>query len=251
MVVPAFREAGRIGDTVASLRESLAPVDDEGGVEIVVVDDGSDDGTAAAAREAGADIVLELAVNRGKGAAVRAGIEASSGSVVAFTDADLAYPPHQIAGLLAVAESGADVVVGDRRIAGSVAVTRQPLLRLIGSQMIVRTARSMLGFGGRFDTQCGLKAFRRDVALDMAAASVVDRFAFDIELLHLAQRWHLDVRRVPVELINRPASSVRMVQDGLRLVLDMGRIRARSMRGGYPARGDARGRADRDGGRPE
>ena len=235
VVVPAYQEAERIGDAVASLRDALVDLSSDGGVEIVVVDDGSDDGTAAVAREAGADVVLEFAINRGKGAAVREGIRASSGSVVAFTDADLAYPPHQIAGLLAVVDAGADVVVGDRRLSGSVAMTRQPLMRRAGSRVVVRAARAMLGFGDRFDTQCGLKAFRREAALDLAEASVVARFAFDVELLFLAERWHLDVRRVPVQLVNRHASSVRLVHDGLRLVADMARVRARVLFGRYPA----------------
>jgi len=136
VVVPAYREAGRIGETVATLRSELAPVHHEGGVEIVVVDDGSDDGTAAAGRAAGADVVVEFPVNRGKGAAVRAGMRIASGSVVAFTDADLSYPPHQILGLLEEVEQGADAAVGDRRHPDSVAVTDASWLRRTGSRAV-------------------------------------------------------------------------------------------------------------------
>ncbi len=238
VVVPAYCEAERVGSTVAALREALSGFEDEGGVEIIVVDDGSGDGTAARARDAGADVVVEFAANRGKGAAVRAGILASSGSMVAFTDADLAYPPHQISGLLEVLEAGAEVVAGDRRHSGSVAVTPQPLLRRAGSRLVAAAARGVLGQRSGLDTQCGLKAFQRDAALDLARASVVDRFAFDVELLFLAERWRLDVRSVAVELVNRQGSSVRMVQDGLRLLLDMVRIRARALLGRYPRRGE-------------
>ncbi len=232
--MPAFCEAQRIGDTVVALGEALGEFERDGGVEIVVVDDGSGDSTAAAARRAGADVVVEFDVNRGKGAAVRAGIEASSGSVVAFTDADLAYAPHQIGGLLRVVEAGADIVVGDRRHSGSVALTNQSLLRTAGSWLVAAGVRGIVGLGSHLDTQCGLKAFRRDVALDLASASVVDRFAFDIELLFLAKRWQFDVRRVPVELVNRHGSSVRLVRDGLILLWDMTRIRIRALTGGYP-----------------
>ncbi|MYB04564.1 MAG: glycosyltransferase family 2 protein, partial [Acidimicrobiaceae bacterium] len=136
VVVPAYREAGRIGETVATLRSELAPVHHEGGVEIVVVDDGSDDGTAAAGRAAGADVVVEFPVNRGKGAAVRAGMRIASGSVVAFTDADLSYPPHQILGLLEEVEQGADAAVGDRRHPDSVAVTDASWLRRTRSRAV-------------------------------------------------------------------------------------------------------------------
>ena len=234
MVVPAYREAERIGATVASLREALAPVAARGGAEIVVVDDGSDDGTAEAARAAGADEVVELPDNRGKGAAVRAGMRASSGSVVAFTDADLAYPPRQLVGLLDTVEEGADVATGDRRHPDSVAVTKPPALRWAGSHIVVNALRWALRLGGHYDTQCGLKAFRRAAALELLEASVIDRFAFDIELLYLADRWGLTVREVPVEVVNSDTSSVRVVSDGVRLARDMGRIRVRAMLGRYP-----------------
>ena len=109
VVVPAYREAGRIGDTVTRLRAAV------GEAEVVVVDDGSEDGTAAAATAAGADQVLTHERNRGKGAAVRTGVLAGHGRTVAFTDADLSYPPEQLLRLVAEVEGGWDVVVGSRR----------------------------------------------------------------------------------------------------------------------------------------
>lgn len=234
VVVPAYREAERIGVTVAALRAALASVADDGGVEIVVVDDGSDDATADAARDAEADLVVELPVNRGKGAAVRAGVRAASGAVVAFTDADLAYSPHQLGPLLEQVEQGAQVVVGDRRHADSVAITSPSVLRRIGSRA-VGAVGWVLRLGAGRDTQCGLKAFRREAALDLVAASVVDRFAFDVEVLYLADRLGLDVREVPVEVVNRATSSVRVASDGWGLVIDMVRIRARAASGRYPS----------------
>ena len=235
VVVPAFREAGRIGDTVTALRAALAGVDASGGAEIVVVDDGSDDGTAGAARAAGADMVVELGVNRGKGEAVRAGMRASSGAVVAFTDADLAYSPEQLVGLLEEVERGADVVVGDRRHPDSMAVTDPSRLRSAGSR-IVAGARWLLRLSPGRDTQCGLKAFSREAALSLAGASVMDRFSMDVEILWLSDRLGLDVRELPVEVVNRQSSSVRVVSDGWELVLDMCRIRTRALLGRYPSK---------------
>src|SRR5436190_1785579 len=101
------------GVAVKAIRAQFDDLD--GGVEIVVVDDGSDDDTGDASRGAGADQVLVHPVNRGKGAAVRTGVLAANGRTIAFTDADLAYGPDQIAGLLAAVEAGADVVVGSRK----------------------------------------------------------------------------------------------------------------------------------------
>ena len=234
MVVPAYREAGRIGDTLAALRTALATVGASGGAEILVVDDGSDDGTAGAARAAGADIVVELGVNRGKGEAVRSGMRASSGRVVAFTDADLAYAPNQLVTLLDEVERGADLAVGDRRHPDSVAVTEPSRLRRAGS-LLVGLVRAMLRLGRGRDTQCGLKAFSRQAVEAVIDASVMDRFSFDIEVLYLADRLGLDVRQVPVEVVNSRASSVRVVSDGWELVLDMFRIRTRALLGRYPS----------------
>lgn len=239
VVVPAYREAGRIGDTVTALRAALAGIDDEGGAEIVVVDDGSDDGTADAARVAGADIVVEFGVNRGKGEAVRAGMRASSGDVVAFTDADLAYAPNQLIGLLDEVERGADLVVGDRRHPDSVVVTDPSKLRRTGS-LAMSLPRGLLRLGRGRDTQCGLKAFSRQAVDAVLDASVVDRFAFDVEVLFLADRLGMAVRRVPVVVANSGRSSVRAVSDGWELMLDMFRIRARALLGRYPRQSPSR-----------
>ncbi len=233
VVVPAYREAGRIGDTVRALRAALAGVDAEGGAEILVVDDGSDDGTADAAQAAGADIVVEFGVNRGKGEAVRAGMRASSGDVVAFTDADLAYAPSQLVGLLDEVERGADIAVGDRRHPDSVTVTAPSGLRRAGS-LVVGLVRGMLRLGRGRDTQCGLKAFSRRAVAALLEASVMDRFSFDVEVLFLADRLGMEVRQVSVEVVNSDVSSVRVVSDGWELVLDMFRIRARALLGRYP-----------------
>jgi dolichyl-phosphate beta-glucosyltransferase len=234
VIVPAYREAGRIGDTVAALRTVLAGVRADGGAEIVVVDDGSDDGTAAAARAAGADIVVEFGQNRGKGEAVRAGMRASSGEVVAFTDADLAYAPNQLVGLLEEVERGADMAVGDRRHPDSVAVTGLSWLRRTGS-LGVGLLRGLLGLGRGRDTQCGLKAFSSRAAGAVLDASVMDRFSFDVEVLFLADRLGMEVRQVPVEVVNSNVSSVRVFSDGWELVLDMCRIRTRALLGRYPS----------------
>lgn len=233
VVVPAYREAGRIGATVATLRAALASVHDDGGAEIVVVDDGSDDGTAAAARAAGADAVVEFPVNRGKGAALRAGMRIASGAVVAFTDADLAYAPDQLVGLLEEVERGADIAVGDRHHPESMAVGDPSASRRAGS-VVVDVLRRMLGLGRDYDTQCGLKAFARPAVSMVLDASVMDRFSFDIEVLFLADRLGMTVRQVPVVVVNSDVSTVRVVRDGWNLVLDMGRIRTRALLGRYP-----------------
>lgn len=234
VIVPTYREAGRIADTVAALRAALSGVDAAGGAEIVVVDDGSGDGTADAARAAGADVVVELSINRGKGEAVRSGMRACSGDVVAFTDADLAYAPNQLVTLLEEVERGADMAVGDRRHPDSLAVTTAPRLRRAGSALVGAVGELLRLSRGR-DTQCGLKAFSRPATDAVLEASVMDRFSFDIEALFVVDRLGMDVRRVPVEVVNSDVSSVRVVSDGWELMLDMCRIRVRALLGRYPS----------------
>jgi putative flippase GtrA len=232
VVVPAYREEGRIGSTIERLRRDLATVHDDGGVEIVVVDDGSADHTAAQARAAGADQVLVQPKNRGKGAAVRVGVLAASGRTVVFTDADLAYAPAQIITLLEQIESGWDVVVGNRRHVATSTLVRARRIREIGGRLVNLATHALL-LGQYRDTQCGLKAFRSDVARLIFSASQIDGFAFDVEIFHLIERHRLSLAEVPVTVENSERSTVKIVRDGLRLVVDIVRVRWWAREGRY------------------
>ena len=237
LVLPAFREVDRIGPTLERIRHELGPLvgDRREELEVLVVDDGSDDGTAEAAEAAGADRVVRMERNSGKGAAVRAGVRAATGSTIAFTDADLAYGPAQVAELLVLVEAGYDMVVGSRRHTDTRTLVRAGRLREAGGRLVNLATHALL-LGQYRDTQCGLKAFRADVARDLFNASTLDGFAFDVELFHLAERWRLSLAEVPVEVEHSERSTVRVVRDGARLITDLTRIRQRSRRGGYPDR---------------
>jgi len=233
VVVPAYEEEQRIAATIDSIRQALPEINHSGQLEIVVVDDGSRDKTSDAARRAGADLVVTQPRNRGKGAAVRAGIAASHGATVAFTDADLAYPPAQLTHLLDKVEAGWDSVIGDRYHPDTVTVTETSKLRSIGSRA-VNMATNILLLGNYRDTQCGCKAFRSDVARIVAGAGTIDGFAFDIEILHLIERYGLSLCEVPVEVVNSETSTVSALRDGLRVGRDIARIKRRARRGNYP-----------------
>jgi dolichyl-phosphate beta-glucosyltransferase len=235
--VPAYGEADRIGDTVRRLSEHLADVAADGGVEIVVVDDGSPDATADAALAAGAAQVVVQPHKRGKGAAVRAGVAAARGRTVVFTDADLAYGPDQIPPVLAAVEDGWDVAIGDRRHPSSTTLAPPSRLRAWGSRAVGWWGYAVL-LGSFRDTQCGLKGFRSDVARFLADRARVDGFAFDIELLHLVERHQLSLIEVPVAVTNSSRSTVRMARDTARLTIDLLRIRHWSAVGAYEADGD-------------
>jgi putative flippase GtrA len=230
VIVPAYEEEPRIAGTVEALRAALAPLG-AGATEVIVVDDGSTDGTAAAASAAGAEVV-RLPANRGKGGAVRAGMLAARGRTVAYTDADLAYPPEQLLLLVDRVEAGWDVVVGSRRHVDARTVVRTRRIRVLsGRAFNVLTALVLLG--GHRDTQCGLKAFRSDVAGILFRKGCLDGFAFDVELFHMAERYRLSVVEVPVELAETSGTTVRVLVDAVKMVRDLLRVRRRAGRGGY------------------
>lgn len=232
VVVPAYREAERVGSTIERLRRDLEAVHRDGGVEIVVVDDGSDDDTAAQARLAGADVVLVQPQNRGKGAAVRAGVLAASGRTVVFTDADLAYAPAQIVNVLARIEEGWDVVVGNRRHVATSTLVRARRIREIGGRLVNLATHALL-LGQYRDTQCGLKGFRSDVGRLIFSSTLIDGFAFDVEIFHLVERHRLSLAEIPVTVENSERSTVKVVRDGVRLLLDIVRVRWWAREGRY------------------
>lgn len=232
IVIPAYEEAQGIAATVGAVRAALSGLAASGGVEIVVVDDGSSDGTADAAVAAGADQVVVQAQNRGKGAAVRAGVAAARGRTIAFTDADLSYSPDQLLAAIARVEDGWDVAVGSRRHPDARALRGAGLVRDLGSRAINLVTTAVL-LSRPHDTQCGLKAFRSDVATVLFGLGRVDGFAFDIELLHLVERYELSLVEVPVQLESAGRSTVRLARDGLHLLRDVWRIRHWSATGTY------------------
>jgi putative flippase GtrA len=232
VVIPAFREADRIAETVAHVRAELSgPVGVED-LQIVVVDDGSDDDTADRAAAAGADLVLRRRPNQGKGAAVRAGMLAAEGRAVAFTDADLSYPPEQLLGFLAAIEDGWDVAVGSSQHEATMTVVRAGRLREVGGR-IVNVFTGIVLLGRYRDTQCGLKAMRSDVAELVFSRTHIDGFAFDVELFHLVERYRLTLTEVPVQVVNSSRSTVHVVRDAARLVRDLFRVRAFARLGDY------------------
>lgn len=227
VVLPAFGEEERVADSVTRVRQALAGID----VEIVVVDDGSPDATAARAEEAGARVV-RLGRNRGKGAAVRAGMLAAAGRTIAFTDVDLAYPPEQLRSLLAAVEDGWDVAVGNRWHPASEALARPSLLRRASSRFFNLLTAAVL-LGQYRDTQCGCKAFRADAARRVFGRTRLDGFAFDVEVLHLVERYRLSLTEVPVQVDDAGTSTVQVAKVAAGMVRDLFRVRRWGAEGLY------------------
>jgi putative flippase GtrA len=230
VVIPAYREVDRIKNTIERIRSELGPKIDND-LEVIVVDDGSKDGTEEAAGLA--DQLIVLPRNQGKGSALRNGVDKSNGRVVAFTDADLAYSPSQIFDLLVQVENGYDWVVGNRHHVDTRTIVRAGFIRGMGGRL-VNFATHLLLLGQYRDTQCGLKAFRSDVAKSLFSSSTINGFAFDVELFHLAERWRLSLSEISVEVEHSERTTVRVVQDGFRLLRDLIHVRRLASQGSYP-----------------
>lgn len=237
VVIPAFNQEEQIGETLMSIRRELYPLGAEGGFETIVVDDGSTDETASIARASLADHVLVLNANRGKGAALRTGVLSARGRTVAFLDADLSYSPDQLLVLLRKIEAGWDVAVGSRKHTKTSTLIRAGRLREVSGRLFNALTRALL-LGQYRDTQCGLKAFRSDVARLLFNRSRLDRFAFDVELFHLAERYRLSLTEVPVTVAHSETSSVRVVMDSLRMIRDVFLIRRWGGEGVYDLTAD-------------
>jgi len=230
VIIPAYREVDRIKNTIERIRSELgSKIDND--LEVIVVDDGSKDGTAEAAGLA--DQLIVLPGNQGKGSALRKGVDKSNGRVVAFTDADLAYSPSQIFNLLVEVENGYDWVVGNRHHADTRTIVKAGVIRGMGGRL-VNFATHLLLLGQYRDTQCGLKAFRSDVAKSLFSSSTINGFAFDVELFHLAERWRLSLSEISVEVEHSERTTVRVVQDGFRLLRDLIHVRRLASQGIYP-----------------
>ncbi len=230
VIIPAYREVDRIKNTIERIRSELGPKIDND-LEVIVVDDGSKDGTEEAAGLA--DQLIVLPRNQGKGSALRNGVDKSNGRVVAFTDADLAYSPSQIFDLLVQVENGYDWVVGNRHHTDTRTIVRAGFIRGMGGRL-VNFATHLLLLGQYRDTQCGLKAFRSDVAKSLFSSSTINGFAFDVELFHLAERWRLSLSEISVEVEHSERTTVRVVQDGFRLLRDLIHVRRLASQGSYP-----------------
>ena len=225
VVVPAFNEAQRIGPTLERILvyfERRSPP-----AEIVVVDDGSSDATAeVAARFTPRGVrLVRLPRNRGKGAALRAGVAATSGAAVLVTDADLSTPIEELERLEA-ALADAELVLGSRAVAGSRITRRQPWHREWMGRSFNRLIRT-LGVTSLHDTQCGFKLLRGDVARRLFAEQTVDRFAYDVELVWLARRRGFRVVEIGVAWHDSPASKVHPVRDAASMLIDVLRFRFR------------------------
>jgi glycosyltransferase involved in cell wall biosynthesis len=229
VVMPAFNSAGYLDENVAAVLEFLGRAGIAG--EVIVADDGSIDGSADSVRSAPNVQVLRLP-HRGKGAALRAGMLAATGEIRAFTDADLPYGLELLPLAISyIRERRYHAVVGDRTLPGS-AFENPGSLRTAVSSLASFAFRTLVT-GGIYDTQCGFKVFRGDVAGEIFRLSRIDGFAIDVEFLYLLLKYRLDIKRIPVRLQRNAPSSVRIVMDSAAALRDIAAIRLNWSTGRY------------------
>jgi len=236
IVVPAYSEALRIAKSLARIRRYLdaKPF----AAEVIVVDDGSLDDTAALVERAAQDWpalrLVRNGRNRGKGFSVRHGVLEARGHYVLFTDADLSAAIEQTDALIAALESvGADAAVGSRALQRELIGVHQGLLREWGGICFNWAVRLLTGLR-LHDTQCGLKLFRLDTTRRAFEYLKAERFGFDPELLFLVQRWGGRVLEIPVRWDNDPASKFSLYRDVTRSLLEVAAVRWRAWTGRYP-----------------
>jgi len=235
IIVPAYNEAERLG---SSLQRMLAYIEESRWAsEIIVVNDGSRDGTAAVVKEfAERNPIVRLIENpgnRGKGYSVRNGMMSASGQFLLFTDADLSSPIEEAPKLFAPIESGAaDVAIGSRYLQSELQMRKQPMHRRMLGRAFNLALRMILGLS-YVDTQCGFKAFNRKAVSAVFPNMKIERWGFDPEILFLAKRYGLRVVEVPVSWAHDHRSKISPLRDGTRMLGELMRVRMNSLSGKY------------------
>ena len=228
LVIPAYNESKIILNTIQTSSAKLVELTSS--YEILIVDDGSTDGTDILAENSGDSHVrlIHYAPNCGKGTAVRTGMLAAKGDIIICTDADLAYGVDVFGRILSqFAAIDTDIVVGTRSDVVGAYRNYPPLRQFVskGFRLVVR-----LFSGLKYDTQCGIKGYRRLAAQAIYRRCVINGFSFDIEALMWADRLGLTVSQLPVSVVNFRESKVHIIKDSYRMFFDLLRIRWRVRR---------------------
>ncbi len=234
IVIPAYNESARIEQTLSNV---MATVEAQGwDAEVLVIDDGSSDDTAAIVTRWAENFprlhLVQNPGNRGKGYSVRNGLLQAAGEIVMFTDADLSAPLEEADRLIEAIDSGADVAIGSRWMDRTRQTIHQPLYRQFFGRCFNWITRTVMGLPFK-DTQCGFKAFRRPAAQIVFRLQRIERWGFDPEILFIARKLRYTIREVPVTWGHDQRSRISYLKDGLKMLEEMGVIRINSLFGRY------------------
>jgi len=234
LIIPAYNEEQRLPRTLTKIQSFLKDQPYES--EVLVVENGSRDRTAAIAEEFSSLVRLLREPERGKGRAVRRGMVEASGDFRFICDADLSMPIEEVNRFLPPQLEEYDIAIASREIAGAVRHNEPAYRHWIGRifNLLVRT----MAVPGFQDTQCGFKCFTAEAAEALFPLQRIDGWTFDVELLYVALRLGYRVKEVPINWYYFPGSRVRMVRDSWLMLTDLFRIRSNWRRGLYqPATG--------------
>ena len=234
VIIPAYNEVGRLEKSLLLLSDYLRAHFDAS--EILVVDDGSRDGTFEMVQAVSEKLAvpvrgLRYAENRGKGFALKAGFAHADGELLLFTDADLSTPVEETARLVAALRDGADVAIGSRKMDGAHIQIHQPWLReKLGGVFTLLVRATLTNVS---DVTCGFKAFRAQAGKDLFSRLRLPDWSFDAELLYLVRRLGYRLAEVPVRWEDRTGTKVSLLRDALRSLWGLVQIRARAATGAY------------------
>jgi glycosyltransferase involved in cell wall biosynthesis len=230
IIIPAYNEAKRLPASLVKVREYLSASQWEF-AEVVVVDDGSADGTVQVARDAGVR-VLQNPGNRGKGYSVKHGMLEAKGEWTLFTDADLSSPIDEVEKLWSAAQrEGTQVAVGSRAVDRSLVGVHQPVLREAMGRVFNAAMRLATGLPYK-DTQCGFKLFETSAGREVFSRQQLDGFGFDVEVLFIAKKLGLRAVEVPVRWDNVEGTKVSLLL-GFSAFLDLLKVRGNALQGKY------------------
>jgi dolichyl-phosphate beta-glucosyltransferase len=228
IVIPCYNEEARLPRTIEQLEQYLDGKNLS--YELILVDDGSSDGTREvmnAAAERNRSVRLEaLPRNRGKGRALAEGVAVAKGSEVLVTDADLSTPIEELPKLQAELDRGAGVAIASRAVQGSRVEISQPFYRVLMGKAFNLLVQAVL-LPGIWDTQCGFKLFRADVAHEAFAELTTDGFGYDPEVLYRAKKRGVKIAEVPVVWRNSAPTTVSPIKSSLDMFRHVLRIRFR------------------------
>ena len=228
IVIPCYNEEQRLPPTVEHVERFLDARNEP--YELILVDDGSADGTRkvmeAAAERNSAIRVEALPRNRGKGRALATGVQAAKGDEILLTDADLSTPIEELDKLEAALSNGAGIAIGSRALPGSRVEVSQPFYRVVMGKGFNLIVQAVL-LPGIWDTQCGFKLFRADVAQRVFAHLETDGFGFDPEVLYRARKQGVKIAEVPVVWRNSAPTKVSPVRSSLDMLKHVIRLRLR------------------------
>ncbi len=236
VVAPCFNEGRNIRKNINRINDYLA--ERFARYEIIAVNDGSRDNTgeelADLRREIGLK-VIDNAVNQGKGSAVKDGMLAASkeSDVVMFLDSDLGIPIEELDKFLAEMENGYDLVIASRFVPGLKIIRPVQLHRRVMEKIFRLIRMALINDWDVKDTQCGFKVFRREAAMKIFPKLTVKRFAFDAEVIFVANKFGCKTKELPIHLQNPPSRSLRLLRDPANMIWDLMRIRVNDWRGKY------------------